>query len=167
MNGAMGTPDLTSNEWFADHETRCANQKLLDSLFCQWTEQHRCEELESPCEANGAPYSRLYTARDMLSDPHYAARNAIVDVEHPEIGALKMPMCFRNYRKLPAISDGSLTNSDRILILYWRIGLHLKNSNHHPRLKSRTCLGLGTEMAQTCVKSDQPKKICPEKQINA
>ena len=98
---AMGTPDLASDERFADHEARGANQRLLDNLVSQWTEQHSCEELESLCEANGVPCSRLYTARDMLSDPHYAARNAIVDVEHPEIGTLKMPNVFPKLSETP------------------------------------------------------------------
>ncbi len=36
------------------------------------------------------PAGRIYTAPDMLQDPHFAAREAIVDVPHPRFANLKM-----------------------------------------------------------------------------
>ncbi len=45
-----------------------------------------CEKLA----AAGVPTGKVFTAEDMLEDPHYAARENVVTVEDPEIGALPM-----------------------------------------------------------------------------
>ncbi len=36
------------------------------------------------------PCGLIYTAPDMLADPHFKARNAIVEVPHRDFGMLKM-----------------------------------------------------------------------------
>jgi len=41
-------------------------------------------------EKHGVPAGLIYRAPDMLKDEHFAARNAIIDVEHPDFGKLKM-----------------------------------------------------------------------------
>lgn len=39
---------------------------------------------------HSVPAGRIYTGREMLSDPHFAARGALVAVEHPELGRIRM-----------------------------------------------------------------------------
>ena len=41
-------------------------------------------------EEHGVPAGLIYRAPDMLEDPHFAAREAIVAVPHPEFGELRM-----------------------------------------------------------------------------
>jgi formyl-CoA transferase len=36
------------------------------------------------------PAGRIFRARDMFTDPHFAARNAIVTVPHPDFGQIPM-----------------------------------------------------------------------------
>jgi formyl-CoA transferase len=36
------------------------------------------------------PAGRIYRAKDMFEDPHFAAREAIVRLAHPELGELAM-----------------------------------------------------------------------------
>jgi formyl-CoA transferase len=40
------------------------------------------------------PASRLYRAPDMLEDPQYAAREAIVETDHPALGRIRMQNAF-------------------------------------------------------------------------
>jgi formyl-CoA transferase len=40
--------------------------------------------------ANGIPAGRIYRAPDMLADPHFAAREAIVRIAHPRLGEIAM-----------------------------------------------------------------------------
>ena len=40
--------------------------------------------------AHSVPAGRVYTGKEMLADPHFAARDALVAVEHPDFGAVKM-----------------------------------------------------------------------------
>jgi crotonobetainyl-CoA:carnitine CoA-transferase CaiB-like acyl-CoA transferase len=39
---------------------------------------------------HGVPAGLIYRAPDMLEDPHFLARQAIVTVPHPDFGELKM-----------------------------------------------------------------------------
>ncbi len=48
------------------------------------------DPLQALLEEHGVPCGLIYTAPDMLKDPHFAAREAIVDVPHPVFGTLKM-----------------------------------------------------------------------------
>ena len=38
----------------------------------------------------GVPAGRIYRAKEMLEDPHYAAREMIVRLTHPEFGQFPM-----------------------------------------------------------------------------
>jgi formyl-CoA transferase len=41
-------------------------------------------------DAHGIAAGRVYRAPDMLADPHFLAREAIVTVPHPDFGELRM-----------------------------------------------------------------------------
>ncbi|MFT5048347.1 MAG: formyl-CoA transferase, partial [Porticoccaceae bacterium] len=47
-------------------------------------------DLEALLNDNGVPCGLIYKAEDMLADEHFKARDAIVDVEHPDFGTIKM-----------------------------------------------------------------------------
>jgi formyl-CoA transferase len=53
-------------------------------------------------EQHGIPAGRIYTAREMLEDPHFAAREAIIRVEHPRFGALPMQAPFPKLSATPS-----------------------------------------------------------------
>ena len=48
---------------------------------------------------HSVPAGRVYRAPDMLADPHFAAREAILAVPHPEHGTVRMQNAF------PKLSD--------------------------------------------------------------
>jgi formyl-CoA transferase len=47
------------------------------------------------------PAGRVYRAPEMLEDPHFAAREAIVDVPHPRWEGLKMQNVFPKLSETP------------------------------------------------------------------
>ena len=47
-------------------------------------------ELLALLEKHGVPSGLIYRAADMLDDPHFAAREAIVSTPHPQFGTLRM-----------------------------------------------------------------------------
>lgn len=87
---AMGQPDLADNPRYATHAARGEVQPELDALINNWTRTVDLDPLQELLEEHGVPCGLIYTAPDMLKDPHFAARNAIVDVPHPVFGSLKM-----------------------------------------------------------------------------
>jgi len=87
---AMDRPELAEDPRYATHTARGENQAELDLLIEDWTRTKSLEELEAVCEREGVPAGRIFRAPDMLADPQYAAREAIIDVPHPRWGSLKM-----------------------------------------------------------------------------
>ncbi len=87
---AMGAPALAQDPAYRDHTARGENQQPLDALIANWTAAHGTRELLDKLEKFGIPSGLIYRTADMLTDPHFAARQAIVSTEHPQFGTLRM-----------------------------------------------------------------------------
>ena len=90
LSKVMDKPELSSDERYSTHSARGQNQKELDDLINEWTKTKDLKEVEHLCNENGIPAGLIYKAKDMIEDPHFKARDAIIDIEHPEFGLIKM-----------------------------------------------------------------------------
>jgi succinyl-CoA---D-citramalate CoA-transferase len=90
LAAAMDTPSLATDPRYADHQARGANQAELDEIIARWTGTLSTADLLSTLEKHGIPSGLIYRAADMLQDPHFLARNAIVSTPHPQFGTLRM-----------------------------------------------------------------------------
>lgn len=88
---AMEQPELADDERFATHVARGENMKLLDSMIEEWTKSLSAKEALKILEEKGVPSGLIYTAKDILEDPHYEARDMIIYKEHPQLGEFPMP----------------------------------------------------------------------------
>lgn len=91
---AMGQPELAKDPKYIDHVSRGRNQKELDHLIEAWTRTKTVEEVEALMIEYSIPAGKIYRAPEMLEDPHFAAREAIIEVEHPKWGSVKMQNVF-------------------------------------------------------------------------
>ncbi len=87
---AMSKPELALDERYNSHTARGRHQTELDHLINEWTKSKDLKEVEELCNANGIPSGLIYRAKDMIDDPHFSARKAIIDIEHPDFGVIKM-----------------------------------------------------------------------------
>jgi crotonobetainyl-CoA:carnitine CoA-transferase CaiB-like acyl-CoA transferase len=87
---AMGRAELADDPLYSDHVARGEHQAELDALIAEWTSTLEATPLLDLLEEYAVPAGRIYRAPDMLADPHFAARRAIVDVPHPVFRNLKM-----------------------------------------------------------------------------
>jgi crotonobetainyl-CoA:carnitine CoA-transferase CaiB-like acyl-CoA transferase len=87
---AMKAPALATDPRYADHQARGANQAELDAIIAQWTASLDTRELLDLLERHGIPSGLIYRTPDMLDDPHFAAREAIIKTPHPQFGTLRM-----------------------------------------------------------------------------
>jgi len=101
LTEAMGRPDLKTDPKFVDHASRGVNQHELDAIIADWTSTFALSDLLPRLEGQGIPASRVFRAPDMLEDPQFAAREAIVSVEHPVFGAVKMQNAFPKMSATP------------------------------------------------------------------
>ena len=87
---AMNRPELASDPRYATHIARGEHQGELDALIAVWTATMTVAELEALMILHSVPAGRVFTGREMLGDPHFAARAALAQVPHPELGAVTM-----------------------------------------------------------------------------
>ncbi len=90
LAAAMERPDLAEDERYATHSARGRHQAELDGLINDWSKTIALTDLETLLNEHGVPCGLIYTASDMIDDPHFAARDAIVTVNHPEFGDMRM-----------------------------------------------------------------------------
>lgn len=62
----------------------------LDGMISAWTSKRTGEEVLGVMAEAGVPAGKVFTAADMVEDPHYAARENVVEVDDPEIGPFPM-----------------------------------------------------------------------------
>ena len=87
---AMGVDELANDERFSTHEARGENSRELDDIIANWTSSLDIDVVLDSMNESGVPAGRIFTAADMFDDPHFAARNTIVSVEHPRAGNVPM-----------------------------------------------------------------------------
>lgn len=99
---AMGRPELGDDPRYATHLARGRNQTELDQLINAWTSQHTIKEVDALMIAHSIPAGRVYRAPEMLADPHFQQRKAIVEVETERFGPLKMQGAFPKLSMTPS-----------------------------------------------------------------
>ena len=87
---AMARPELAADPRYATHIARGEHQTELDALIARWTCTKTVAELEALMIAHSVPAGRVYRGPEMLADPHFAAREALAQVPHPELGEVTM-----------------------------------------------------------------------------
>jgi formyl-CoA transferase len=98
---AMGRPELAQDPRYVNHVARGKHQEELDNLIADWTRTLTIQELEDKMIAAGVPAGRLYRPQEMLDDPHFQAREAIIGVPHPRWGEVKMQNVFPKLSATP------------------------------------------------------------------
>jgi formyl-CoA transferase len=99
---AMGRPELGDDPRYATHLARGERQTELDDLINAWTRTLTIDQVDALMIEHSIPAGRVYRAPDMLADPHFAARQAIIEVETERYGKLKMQNAFPKLSASPS-----------------------------------------------------------------
>lgn len=99
---AMGMPDLGTDPRFATHLARGHNQFELDDIINAWAATLTVDEVDALMIAYSIPAGRVYRAPEMLEDPHFQAREAIIEVKTERYGKLKMQGAFPKMSATPS-----------------------------------------------------------------
>jgi crotonobetainyl-CoA:carnitine CoA-transferase CaiB-like acyl-CoA transferase len=98
----MGRSELGTDPRYATHLARGQNQIELDELINAWTKTKTVHEVDALMIAASIPAGRVYRAPDMIADPHFQAREAIVEIETERHGKLKMQNAFPKLSATPS-----------------------------------------------------------------
>jgi len=98
---AMGRPELGEDPRYATHQARGERQAELDALIADWTKDKSSDELQALMDEYGVPAGKIFKAPDMLTDPHYKARESVVKVDSPVYDNLHMQNVFPRLSETP------------------------------------------------------------------
>lgn len=88
---AIGRADMAEDPQFAQNDGRAAQEKLIDAAIAGWTSAHTIDEVLAVLERAEVPAGRIYSVKDIVADPHYQARDMLLDTELPDGVHVKMP----------------------------------------------------------------------------
>lgn len=84
---AMGDPDWTKEERFADKYERLLNRAALDELVSQWTVNYAPCEVAETLQTVGVAAVPVMNIEDQFLDPHFRERQIHLETDHPAVGA--------------------------------------------------------------------------------
>ncbi|AEC21573.1 hypothetical protein PT7_3033 [Pusillimonas sp. T7-7] len=125
---AMGKPELLKDPRFATPVARSQNDDEIDALVDEWTRSLPMTELERVLDEAGVPASRIFNLEDIFSDPHYRARNMLVEPEDRELGPVAMANVVPRMSRTPGAVrwSGHDVGQDTVQILTEELGLSSK-----------------------------------------
>jgi crotonobetainyl-CoA:carnitine CoA-transferase CaiB-like acyl-CoA transferase len=98
---AMNREDLLTHEKFYTNEVRLKHNDETNQIVADWIRTMPREELLQRLDSYGVPVSPILSIKDIFENPHYQARENIVEVKHPRLGKIKMPGIVPKFEKTP------------------------------------------------------------------
>jgi crotonobetainyl-CoA:carnitine CoA-transferase CaiB-like acyl-CoA transferase len=87
---AIERPQWADDERFADSSRRAANRATLIPMLAEVFATRTVDDWVARLSAEGVPCTSVNSIDKVVVDPQVAARDMIVEVEHPTIGRLRM-----------------------------------------------------------------------------
>ncbi len=97
----MGREDLIDDPRFATIRKRVENMQELHQMVGEWMRSFTAEAVCKLFDEAGIPATKMYSIADIFQDPHYQARENLVDVETPQVGKVKMIGVIPKLSKTP------------------------------------------------------------------
>ena len=110
---AIGRADVLEDPRFDTYEHRLEHRDALNEIVGEWYARHRRDDALAFVRAQGLTAAPLYDVADAARDPHFAARETIVELPdrsgpapgHPD--AQRRPPHDRHRGRLPAARSGA------------------------------------------------------------
>lgn len=88
---AIGREDLATDPTLANNVGRAANAECIDAAISAYTEQYPLDDVLETMNKAGVPAGKSYDAADIAQDPHYQARDMILDATLPDGSVVQVP----------------------------------------------------------------------------
>ena len=105
---AMERTDLLTDPRFANNLDRTRHLVALDQEIAAWCLKHPMANIMQRLDAHEAPYSRVNSIAQAAQDPHFVARQAVIDLPDTDLGSVKAPCIVPRFtgRSLPVPHTG-------------------------------------------------------------
>lgn len=98
---AIGRPDLLEDPRFTTNAERFSHQKILDDMFAAWFADHTLAEALAAFEREGGTLAPIYSAAQIVEDPQFKAREAVISVADEDFGEVRMQGVVPKFRNRP------------------------------------------------------------------
>jgi crotonobetainyl-CoA:carnitine CoA-transferase CaiB-like acyl-CoA transferase len=88
--GVIGREELIQDEKFATNRARIQHVDEIEQHFAEWIGTKSEDEVLEQFTEAGAAVAPVYTVADVFADPHFQARENLVDVPDAELGTVRM-----------------------------------------------------------------------------
>ena len=102
----IGRDDLRDDPALARNDGRAAQAQRIDDAIAAWTSNRTQDEVLAAMEKAEVPAGRIYSAADIATDPHYAARGMIVDTVAGDGEPLRQPGIVPKLSATPGAIQG-------------------------------------------------------------
>jgi crotonobetainyl-CoA:carnitine CoA-transferase CaiB-like acyl-CoA transferase len=88
---SIGRPELANDPELANNVGRAANVERIDQAISDFTCQHDLDSVLELMNKAGVPAGKSYDAADIAKDPHYQARDMILETKLPDGSSVAVP----------------------------------------------------------------------------
>jgi formyl-CoA transferase len=103
--------DLASDPKLARNTGRAEHSDLIDAAISAYTAQHSLDDVLTAMNAAGVPAGKSYDAADIANDPHYQARDMILNATLADGSVVQVPGIVPKLSKTP----GQITRAAPLL----------------------------------------------------
>jgi formyl-CoA transferase len=122
--GVIGRQDLLDDPRYETSAARTENEAEVNEMIAVWTRQHDKREAMRIIGAAGIPSGAVLDTMELHSDPTFEERGIMQTIQHPKVGAYKMPAWpVRFEGKPPPISPAPLLGQHSADVLGEWLGL--------------------------------------------
>ncbi|WP_353146212.1 CoA transferase [Pollutimonas bauzanensis] len=87
----IGRLDMAENAEYAHNNGRAQHAQAIDTAIGIWTKTHTLDEVLAALHDARIPAGRIYDIADICADPHYQARDMILDSQLDDGTPVKLP----------------------------------------------------------------------------
>jgi succinyl-CoA---D-citramalate CoA-transferase len=102
---AIGREDLISNPRYADNVLRVRHTDEINGIVADWIGQRIRDDVVSVFEKHEVAFSIIYDIQDIFRDPHYAARQALIQVPDADLGPAVVQSVVPKFSETPGSVD--------------------------------------------------------------
>ena len=98
---AMGAPELLEDPHFADNAARMVHREELNQVLQDWIGSRSLDEVMGTLVPAGGVVGPVYDMAQIVEDPHYLAREDILEIDDPELGRTRMLGIVPKFSRTP------------------------------------------------------------------
>jgi formyl-CoA transferase len=101
----IGHPELVADPRFEDNAARVEHADELDEYIAPWIAERSVEAVLAELRAGDAVVAPIYDIEDIVTDEHYQARDAFVEIGDPDLGPTTTSAVVPKFSRTPGGVD--------------------------------------------------------------